>query len=445
MIDPAFFGEQGIIISAVAIFGAFTMLGDEPAIIKRIDDEIAYARVVLFTRCLILAMLFIVLCGLYWQNYLPGESKNHLFIVLVFLVQSMVQITNIYGAFFTKRMLFSRAATVSTSASLVSVSVACVLAFNGHKLSALLVYFILDQLVQAVLTVSFAPVVFLPKYDGRLFKEFIGYAKNVFFSGAIDRVYSKAIDVFLGTYVGKSEFGFFQRAQGVGGILQTMMSGGIIAYTQPLFAKMQTNREKLGRNFELTASILMRVSIPVFLLIAFILPTLIDWVYGPKWLPAVPVFRLLLPFLFIQSFRTLLRWTKIVAGSPRHLAYAQVVEVGVMALITYNLLDWDPLRGVVVGLDISAIIGVAFMLFYFRKYAEFSIPVIFVSPLSAGAFAGAGLLFKALLFPGFSIGFLNIAVSIMVFAVIYMGSLVWLDKIFAIDALTVMRNRFKVT
>ena len=156
-----------------------------------------------------------------------------------------------------------------------------------------------------------------------------------------------------------------------------------MAVSTPVFGKMQGNRERLGRTFELMSSLLLRTAIGGYVWMALVIPDLVALIYGEKWLPSVPLFRLMLPYALVQSFNVILRNAHFVAGESSLVVRIKGIELGILLLLLYPLLFWKDAAGATVAVDVSALIGTGLFLYYLKPLAKFSIRRLFMNPLFA--------------------------------------------------------------
>jgi O-antigen/teichoic acid export membrane protein len=426
-IDPVFFGQQGLVLSVSMLVWSFTMIGEEPALLKKQDDIDNYMQMLLFIRISIVCLLVTIMVSLWSVGWLPGSSDIKNYIIIIFLLQAFTQVGAIYMANIQKLMFFRRMALYSLAPNVIAVSLACLLAFWGYKIWALLWLVIAEQLVQVILIILLAPKIFLPKFNKPLALEFFHFSKYAVSSSLLDRFHCQIDKISVGSLVGERPLGFYQRAYSIGGLMQSVLTGGLSTIVQPYFAKMQEHRDKFGEKFELLSSFLIRVSCAFYICLAFILPEAIKLVYGEKWIPAVPLFRLLLPFAILHGFRVILRNTHHVAGSVKLLTRAQIIETLTLMILLSPLIYWKGVFGVPIAVNISFIVGVSMMLYFLKQYAEFSIWKIFVNPLiSSLAAAFIVLWFKYAVSsePG---DILNIGALIVVFFGSYVITLLLLE------------------
>jgi hypothetical protein len=88
MIDPVFFGQQGLVISVSMLVWSFTMIGEEPALLKKQDDVGNYMQMLLFIRIIIVCVLIAVMVFLWSVGWLPGSGDVRNYIIIVFLLQA---------------------------------------------------------------------------------------------------------------------------------------------------------------------------------------------------------------------------------------------------------------------------------------------------------------------------------------------------------------------
>lgn len=387
MIDPRFFGQQGLATSTLVILWSFVMIGQVPAIIRRQDNIETYVSTHVTIRLTTVFLLTFVLLFLWKAQWLPGSRQVQGYTLVLFATHAPSQVTSIYHTFMQKQMLFKRIAILDLASGIAAVLVACTLAYLGYTIWALLWLIMAENLARAVLTFIFTPKRFLPRFHKEMILEFFHYSKYIVLSSLMDRVHGKVDDLSVGHLVGEAPLGFYQRAYGLGGLLGQTLIGGITTIVGPLFSRMQGDCKQLGRSFELVGSLIMRFSVGAYFWMALVLPDLITVIYGEKWLPTVALFRLMLPFALLQGFRGVIRNTHQIAGSISLLNLAQLFELLALLAFMYPLLRWKQAAGVAVAVDISAIIGVGSMLFYLRRYADFSIRTLFLNPLLAGGTA----------------------------------------------------------
>lgn len=387
MIDPVFFGQQGLAFAISSLMWSFVMLGEEPALIRQQRDIDNYLRMLLFVRVCIVIALSVIIASLWLLKWLPGSPQIKFYTVMLFLSEIPAQIGAIYNAYITKYKFFIRLALISTFSSFCAVVLACVLASLGWNVWALLWLLMTERMLQGFLSIFLAKKLFLPKFNKHLALSFFHYSKYIVCTSVLDRLSNKVADISIGSLIGEAKLGFYQRANSLGNLFQMLLGGGVATFIQPHFADMQDEKQRLGRHFEFISCLLLRISCATFFCFAIIMPAVVLWLYREKWLPAVPIFRILLPFAVLQTYRSVIRQTHQIAGSVQKLTLAQITEVIILILLLYPMIYWKGVMGVAVAVDFSVVVGVFFMLFLFKRHAVFSIRKIFCNPIIASVCA----------------------------------------------------------
>lgn len=243
-IDPVFFGQQGLVISVSMLAWSFTMIGEEPALLKKHDDVDNYMQMLLFIRIIIVCSLIAVLVFLWSLGWLPGSNDVKNYIMIIVLLQAFTQVGVIYMPNIQKLMFFRRLALYSVAPTVIAVSLACFLAFSGYKIWALLLLIIAEQLVQVILIILLAPKIFLPKFNKPLALEFFHLSKYAFSGNLLDRFHCQIDNISVGSIIGERPLGFYRRAYSIGGIMQSVLTGSLSTIVQPYFAKMQEHRDR---------------------------------------------------------------------------------------------------------------------------------------------------------------------------------------------------------
>ena len=381
-IDPVYFGKQGLPAAIVTIVYSLVMFGQMYAIPRRKDNISSYMSMHVSLRMIMTIAIGLVLIALYFfTNFINREMFGY--VVILFLAQLPSQITSIYVSFMQRELLFGRIAIINVTSVVFAVTLSCILAFLGYKIWALLWLLMGEYIMQALMTVILSPKRFLPKFNVKMAKEFFKYGRYVFVTNLVSRAHDRADDISVGTLLGEASLGFYQRAWGLCGLLHLFVTGGVTAVTPPVFAVIREDRERLGQYFELLGSLLLRLAVGAYVWMAIVLPELIVLLYGEKWLPAVSLFRLMLPYALVQSFNLILQNTHLVTGESFKVARIKFVEFFILIISLFPLLHLYKTAGAAIAVDISAVVGTAIFLYFLRPIARFSLKQIFVSPIVA--------------------------------------------------------------
>jgi len=425
-IDPQFFGQCGLAASIISLVWVAVMFGQPYAIIRYDGDIKRYISVHVTIRILMVCVIGVALLLVSLFDLFPQHKELTFFILCLFASQAPAQITAIYSVYMQRELMFGRLAVINAISITGAVGLACSLAFMEFKVWSLLWLIMAENFIKFVSTYALSPCRFRPRWDRTMVIEFFHFGKHIFAVNLMRRVHASIDDISIGSLVGNTALGFYHRAYGLCGLLHQVVTGGVMTVSVPVFGKMQGDRERLGRTFELTGSLLLRIAIGGYVWMALVLSDLIAFIYGEKWLPAVPLFRLMLPYALLQSFNVILRNAHCVVGKPSVVSRIKGVELGILLLLLYPLLFWRQAAGAAIAVDVSAIIGTGLFLYYFRPLAEFSIRRLFMNPLLAAliGFAIVCLVGNRLSVSG---KLSQLALHTSVFWIVFVGALLLLE------------------
>ena len=426
-IDPEFFGQVGLAASIAALLFVTVMFGQDFAIFRQDKDIHRFVSTQLTMRISMVAILGVVVMILATTESLPVAPSIRWFVVVLFLAEAPMQITAIYVHDMQRQLRFRPVAMIGILSTSGAVGLACGLAYAGHTIWALLWLLMAKQIISAALTLILSHQLLRPSFDKEMAKDSFHYGKYVFASNVSQRVYSQIDDISIGAFVGNAALGFYQRAYGLGSLLQQFITGGITAISGPLFGKLQSDPDRLGHSFELILGVLLRVAVGGYLWMALVLTDLIVLLYGEKWLPSVPLFRLLLPFALVQGVNQFIRSIHLVAGRPSVEARIQIIKLVTLLVLLFPSLYWIGLKGAAIAVDVSAVLGMGLLLYYLRPFFKFNIRRLFLSPALAAIVTFLVFLFALDSGNTASERFLRLMLNTVAIAGIYVASLLVLE------------------
>ncbi|RJQ17476.1 MAG: hypothetical protein C4560_08605 [Nitrospiraceae bacterium] len=441
-IDPVYFGQQGLAFAYLSIIFVLGQFGQEYDIIRSSEDEVEkVAGTHMSIRIGLIALVGLSLLVIYLFRVPLGLDNVYIYLFALYLSQSPSEIISIYGLIMSREMLFKRLAFIDLTSSVISMTTACILAYYDVKVWALVWLLMAQHISTMILNFILCPRRFCPKFDKKTALKSFHYGKHVFLYRLFSRSYAKLDDVAVGSLVNQTALGFYQRAYGLSGYLQQLLFAGITAVTGPYFGKISADSEGLGKKFQFVGNLIVRVAISGYCAIAIVLPELIEILYGKKWLPTVPLFRLLLPFAIVQSISMYLVNTQLVRGESSAVSRSSFAALIVLLIFMFPLLHFYKAAGVAIAVDISAIVSMALLLWYMRAIMDFSIRKLFAAPLIA---ASAGIICWLFLSSYFIVSgnlIMKLVTNLSIFGISYLAILILVDYAYLRDVCYLFKNR----
>ena len=121
-----------------------------------------------------------------------------------------------------------------------------------------------------------------------------GFAKHTFIAGLMEKVLHDLDDVVIGTLGSTRSLGFYNKSFRMAEAGAQGLFPPIVNTAFPTFAKLQSDRLRLSRAYEIILAWIMRLATLLYVLLGLLAPEIIRFLYGPKWLGVVPLLRLLL-------------------------------------------------------------------------------------------------------------------------------------------------------
>lgn len=190
-------------------------------------------------------------------------------------------------------------------------------------------------------------------------------------------------DNFLvGTLVGTTALGFYTRAYSLATLPTQLITQVISRVAFPVYSRCQDDREKLARAFALFLKAIWRLSLPLAMSLFVLAPELIEFLLGEKWLPSVPLLRILVGY---SLARILLDDTGPLfsggLGKPKITTEIVVVQAVLLVILGSLMTYFAKATGTALAVDLVMFVGV--LLAYRRIHEELKLTFseIFLAPL----------------------------------------------------------------
>lgn len=279
----------------ISIFSYFISSGLFSSIIQRERVDESHLSSVFYFNVLVAVVLTVVV--LLAAPYIAGFFNTSEIFVSVLQVLSTVFIisafTQVQEAIIRKEMNFKTLAQGSVLSTIISGSIGVWLAWNEYGVWSLVVQMILEKIVFLVyvwIKSSWSPKLI---FSITKIKELWTFGFHMFVSALLNNIVSNLDSIVISKRFSTIELGLFSRAKTLNAFAARYSSESISAIMFPAMAKQQSNKEKL-----------IELGMKSEIIISFISFGLLGWLYltsemiisivlGPKWLEAIPIYKLL--------------------------------------------------------------------------------------------------------------------------------------------------------
>lgn len=198
-------------------------------------------------------------------------------------------------------------------------------------------------------------------------------------------------DFLVGTFAGTVILGYYAQAYKIATWPTGLVTHIVSRAAAPTYAKLQTDRARLTKAFELSLFAILTFAFPLGLAIFASARDFVLLLFGTKWLPSVLLLRLL---IFYSIFRTLLDDTGALytaVGKPRYVSQVLVLEALMVILLATPLTYFYHAVGAAVAVGGAFFVGIAYDYYLIKEVVDLKLkdtfwPYFFAAVLSVAAY-----------------------------------------------------------
>ena len=288
LLVPDDFGLFGIVMLSLAAVGTFTQTGFQTALIQKQGDTEDYldtAWTVQVSRGFLLAAaLFAAAPVIAWFFDEPRVVPLLQVLSAIELVRGF---TNIGIVYFQKELEFHKQVANQLISSTVALAVGVTLAWHLRNVWALVWGSLAGQLTSTALSYALHPYRASIRVDRGQAAELFGFGRWILGNSIVSFLAMKVDQIILGRLLGAAALGVYNMAERIGGLVPTEFMHLTNEVMMPAYAKVQDDRERLGRAFLEVFGTAVSVGGPLAAFISLAAPELVPAILGPEWLSAI--------------------------------------------------------------------------------------------------------------------------------------------------------------
>jgi PST family polysaccharide transporter len=315
ILPPRAYGLVGMAQLVVGFMTVFQDLGTNAAVIQRRELEPRFLSTVwwlnLAVSCSLAAVcwIFSPLVAVFYRE--PAITHVLRVLSLNFIV---VGASGTHSALLCRRLDFRSIAFIEITSGCIGLATAVSLAYSGAGVWALVGASLTTTASNSALLMARArwmPYLSFSWFDVRSTSRF---GLNLSAFNLVNYFARNADNALIGRYLGATPLGYYQLAYNlmlypVQSIAQTF---GRVLF--PALAKMQDDYPRFRVAYLRACAAIAFLTFPMMTGALILADEIVRVVLGPKWLPVVPVFRLLAPIGMVQSLSTTVGQIYIATG-----------------------------------------------------------------------------------------------------------------------------------
>lgn len=294
LLTPKDFGVVGIISAIIAVANSIVEGGFGSALIRKINTTDKDYNTVFYTNLITALLLYIFLytaapfISLFFKTPILADLIRVTGAVLLFNAMSLIQRTLL-----TKELAFKKLGIIAILSSIISGSIAIIMANNDYGVWSLIVLSILRPLINTCLlwfTTSWIPKLIFSRPS---FKELFDFGYKLLLGNLINTAYKNVYYFLIGKYFSPKALGFYTRADQFQTPFSSNIAIAIRRISFPILSKFQNNKQSLKIKFIQFIRISMLLNFTLMLCIAAMAEPIILLLIGNKWQQSIIYLQLL--------------------------------------------------------------------------------------------------------------------------------------------------------
>ena len=200
---------------------------------------------------------------------------------------------SIHTTLLMKAMNFKTIAKVGGISSAISGLLAIMLAYHGFGVWSLVAQTITASVISVLLLWHWHPWRPAWEFSVPSLRSCFRFGGFVFLSAFLDVAYSRLNLLLIGKLYTTGELGFYDRALAIRQMPSYVLEAVFNRVAFPLLSRATMDRGNLVKTIRKILIVMMFINVPVMLGIAVVAEPLVFVLFGDRWLPAVPILKVL--------------------------------------------------------------------------------------------------------------------------------------------------------
>jgi len=210
---------------------------------------------------------------------------------------------------------------------------------------------------------------------------FFQYGGPLWVSGIATFAIFQWDNFLVGSMIDKVALGYYDRAYQLAVLPTTMVTGIIARVAFPLYSQLQNDRERLSEAFATVLRLIVLLSAPLAIGLAYCAPEFVSVIFGATWAPMANLVRLLLLYQVMRPMFDDVGELFAAVGQPRLISRIQLWQTAVMALLTPAAVYFWKAEGAAVAVGVVMLVGVALAYRNLRAHVTVNVWRVIVLPI----------------------------------------------------------------
>lgn len=373
LLTPADFGLLGMAVVFIGFSEAFIDFGFSNALIQKKNTTAEQFSTVFYLNLSIGALLTTIM--FFSSGFIAEFYKNSKLINIVQVLSVLFIISSfnlVQKAQLTRKLRFDILTKTDIVSSAISGTVGVIMAFAGFGVWSLVSKNILGALLRVIIIWNYSDWRPQRYFNLRSIKEHANYGYKMFLSGFLNNIYSKVDVLIIGKFFSATSLGLYYRAQSFHQLIVRYTSSSLSKVLFPVYSEIQND---VVRVKEITSKLLNLLSFIIFGLTGLIYlcgEDLIVLLFGSKWIPAVPYFKILILCAFSYPVSSVLVTVISGLGNSRAFLKAEIVKK-ILLTVGIPVGFYFGIEGYLYALVCIGFLGTSVNMWYVKKQIKYTL------------------------------------------------------------------------
>ena len=351
------YGVVGFAMIFINFVTRFSDLGVTDAVIQRnkLDELGLYTGYTtkFFLGIFVFAVMFLLapLTKLFFDNSAIENVIRILSITFIITTFGFLPI-----CLLTRELNYKKLIIPQLSAAVVYSGLSVILALKGFNYWSIVLANVVSTVI-SILAVNFIhPIKIKFQFDWKLFREFMRFGTNLFYSGLVVYILFNADNFIIGTMLGSSMLGLYSIALHWGSMISGRLYDIVHSVLFPTFSRIQDDKTKLKESYLRVLEYITFIGIISNLTLLLCSQDFLYYVLGrgtDKWMPALTTFQIMLVYGIIRTFLEPLGNVLLALGESKLLLQANLVAAAIELSLLYPAIKYCGIEGVAIIVTIS--------------------------------------------------------------------------------------------
>ena len=335
---------------------------------------------------------------------------------------------NVHFALLDKQLKFRLRAIPEMAGAFAYAVISIVLAVIGYRAWSLVIGWVVMQIVSTIVVwfvSGWRPKIEFSLDDARVI---VAYGKHLVVASLAAFAFFQIDNASIGKWLGVTALGFYSMAFTVCNMPATNLSHVVNRVMFPTYSKLRDDLPEMGRVYIRTVRYISMCAFPAAIAIFILSGPIIRVFYGEKWVPAIPLFKVLAFYGLMRSVGCTPSAVFMSTGAPGLVRRVSLLQLIIAVPLVYPVARAYGALGVAVLFTIAYMVGMLYSLSKVQSVLSLGVRSYTEAmglPLGATAIAGVVCWVVS---RGIGLSWMSIAASGVIFSSLYLMSVHLLDR-----------------